>query len=98
MALPTPIALPLRVTADVLETTAGVLRAIAGTPTDAAAEVATAATRAPARAATATADAAPEPEPEPVHAHAGTTPAAGTRSQVQSPKAARKVRKRRASS
>jgi len=90
MALPlrSTIAGSLRLTATLLETTAGVLRHLAGTP---GAELIDAV---PAAEASFTEAAAAPAASETPHAHAGTTPARATRSQITDPKAARKARQR----
>jgi hypothetical protein len=106
MPLPKPIALPLNLTAGVLETTAGVLRTIAGAPSrprpSHAAQAAQAARDAgptppvPAKPSVPVEPSAPAAGVPKPPAGRGTKPAPATRSeaQISKPKAARKVRHR----
>ncbi|MEA2294735.1 MAG: hypothetical protein QOE86_2374 [Solirubrobacteraceae bacterium] len=87
MALPTLIARPLRLTATALDAAAGALHSLAGEPDSSVTAPAPLATREP----------VPEPAVAPADA-AAPRPPTGTRSRVSSPKAARKVRRRRPAS
>jgi hypothetical protein len=97
-SLPDPVKKGAGVAATILETTAGVLRHVAGTdggepsPEEAPREQPR---TEPAAAAAPAAAPAPAAQPSPTQgAGRGTTPAAATRSRISNPKAAKKVRAR----